>query len=174
MLSGYMESARNGQTPWGGAQPVRELRDRIDEFLGNLESRNPGQGVERRNAALSRQKLIAWLEDQFESLAATLREMPDDQRLSDLRTALIEGTDAAFLVFLDSLETGGEGDLTLAEQMMGDRRRLMQGLRVRYMEADLETRDGGGHLEILESTNSVENIFFLLAQLIREYRTGEG
>ena len=170
MLSGYLESARIGQTPWGGAQPVRELRGRIDVFLSNLEARNPRQAIERRNAALSRQKLIAWLEDQFESLADTLRGMSDDQSWADLRTALIEGTDAAFLVFLDSLESEGEGDWNFAEQVMGDRRRLMQSVRVRYMEADQETGEIQGHSGILESTNSVENIFFLLAQLIREYR----
>lgn len=171
MLSGYLESARTGRAPWGGAQPVKELRGRIDEFLSNLEARNPGQGIERRNTALSRQKLIAWLDDQFESLAATFRAMPDDQPLADLRTALVEGTDAAFLVFLDSLESGGEGDWDLAEQVMGDRRRLMQSVRVRYMEADGETGEVRGHAGILESTNAVENIFFLLAQLAREYRS---
>ena len=171
MLSGYLESARTGQVAWGGAQPVRELRGRIEEFLSNLEARNPRQGIERRNAALSRQKLIAWLEDQFESLAVTLRRMPDDQSLADLRTALVEGTDAAFVVFLDSLESGGEGDWDLAEQVMGDRRRLMQSVRVRYMEANEETGEVRGHAGILESTNAVENIFFLLAQLSREYRS---
>ena len=174
MLSGYLESARTGRAPWGGAQPVRELRGRIDEFLSNLEARNPRQGIERRNAALSRQKLIAWLEDQFESLDVTLRRMPADQSLADLRTALVEETDAAFIVFLDSLESGGEGDWVFAEQIMGDRRRLMQNLRVQYLETDLETQEGRGHAGILESTNSVENIFFLLAQLIREYRSEEG
>ena len=103
-------------------------------------------------------------------MADTLRGMSDDQSWADLRTALIEGTDAAFLVFLDSLESEGEGDWNFAEQVMGDRRRLMQSVRVRYMEADQGTVEIQGHSGILETTNSVENIFFLLAQLIREYR----
>ena len=178
LLSGHLESVRTGGTHWEGAQPLRELRGRIDGFLSNLEARNPTRSIERRNAALSRQKLIAWLEDQFETLAATIREMPDDKSLGDLKTALVEGTDGAFLVFLDSLESGNESDWDLAERLIGDRRALMGSVRVRYIGAEQESgerRGNAGIAGILESTNSVENIFFLLAQLIREYRReGEG
>ena len=77
LLSGYLESARTGRATWEGAQPVRELRGRIDQFLSSLEARNPKSSIERRNTALSRQKLIAWLEDQFESLTATVARMVD-------------------------------------------------------------------------------------------------
>ena len=173
MLPGYLDAARTGQPPWGGAQPIGELRGRIDEFLSGLETRNPRQAIERRNAALSRQKLIGWLDDQFIALTAALRQMPEGQHPDGLRTALVEGTDAAMLVFLDSLGSGDGEDWGLAEQVMGDRRRLMQAMRVQYMETDPETVEAGGHAGVLESTNSVENIFFLLAQLIREYRSEE-
>ena len=106
----------------------------------------------------------------FDSLASTLREMPEDPPLGDFRTGLIEGTDSAYLVFLDTVEEGTEEDWNLTEQIMGDRRALMQGVRVRYIGADPETMEGQGQAGVVESTNSVENIFFLLAQLTREYQ----
>ena len=61
--------------------------------------------------------------------------------------------------------------LSLAERLMGDRRILMQGVRARYSLAEPE---GGNYWQrgIVEATNAVENIFFLLAQLTLEFRNG--
>ena len=56
---------------------------------------------------------------------------------------------------------------------MGDRRVLMQNIRERNLSATPEE----DHLRqriIVETTNAVENIFFLLAQLTRDYRDESG
>ena len=62
MFSSYLEAARTRQNADGARQSVRELNSRIDEFLAELGLRHPSRSIERRNAVLSRQKLITWLE----------------------------------------------------------------------------------------------------------------
>ena len=52
---------------------------------------------------------------------------------------------------------------------MGDRRVLMQNIRERNLAATPE-EDQMRQRIIVETTNAVENIFFLLAQLTRDYR----
>ena len=172
MFSSYLEAARTSRNANGGRQSVRELNSRISEFLAELESRHPSHSIERRNAVLSRQKLITWLEEQFSNLTDRLREIPGESPFGDFRSALVEGTDGAFIVFLDALENDDQDAWELAEQLMGDRRELMQRVRSQYIGASYETREGQQSQGIVESTNSVENIFFLLAQLTREYRQG--
>ena len=52
---------------------------------------------------------------------------------------------------------------------MGDRRVLMQDVRARYLA--LAPDDAGDQQRIIvEATNAVENIFFLLAQLTRDFQ----
>ena len=115
--------------------------------------------------------MIVWLDDQFANLCATIREMPDDPSLNEFRDSLIEGTDGAFVVFLDALEDGSQEDWSIAEQLMADRRTLMQTFRARFIQASGQ-KTGGNQEQagIVEGTNSVEIIFFLLGQLTREYR----
>ena len=50
----------------------------MTSFSAELGQRNPGQDSERRNAVLSRQKLITWLEEQFATLPEQLRDLPED------------------------------------------------------------------------------------------------
>ena len=169
MLSGYLEIARTRKDSGGIRQSTKELNARIGEFLAELELRHPNRSVERRNSVLSRQKLVTWLEEQFSDLCESLQELPEDSPLGDLRISLIEGLDGAFLVFLEAMEDSDEDTWSFAEQLMGDRRSLMRGIRTRYHEAGVE--EGGGQ-GVVKATNSVENIFFLLAQLTREFRSG--
>lgn len=173
IFSSYLEAARTRQNADGARQAVRELNSRIDEFLAELESRHPSHSIERRNAVLSRQKLITWLEEQFSNLTDRLREIRQEPSFGDFRSVLVEGTDGAFIVFLDALESDNQDAWELAEQLMGDRRDLMQRLRSQYIRASYETQEGQQSRGIVESTNAVENIFFLLAQLTREYRQGD-
>ena len=100
-------------------------------------------------------------------------EIPQEPPFGDFRSALVEGTDGAFVVFLDALESEDWDAWELAEQLMGDRRELMQRVRSQYIRTGHETGEGQQLRSIVESTNSVENIFFLLAQLTREYRQGD-
>ena len=106
-----MEQARTSQALGQVGQSTLELNSRIDEFLNELGQRNPGQNSERRNAVLSRQKLITWLEEQFSILAGQIRELPeDDPTMEIFQTSVVEGTDAALLIFLDA---PGRGRLRL-------------------------------------------------------------
>ena len=119
---------------------------------------------------LSRQKLITWLEEQFASLPELLRELPeDDLALEAFRISVVEGTDAALLIFLDALEENDPDSWAFVGQLMGDRRSLMQELRARYLSMAPE-EDDVRHRIIVDATNAVENIFFLLAQLTRDFQ----
>ena len=171
MFSDYLNMARTRRDSGEMRETARGLIARIGEFVTELERRHPGHSIERRNSVLSRQKLVNWLEEQFSHLCEVLGEMPDESSLRVFRSSLIEGTDGAFIVFLDALESGDEDSWSFAEKLMGDRRALMQGVRARYSQVDLE---GGNHWQrgIVEATNAVENIFFLLAQLTREFQIG--
>ena len=173
MFSSYLDAARTRQIAGAARQSVGELNSRINEFLAELELRNPSHSIERRNAVLSRQKLITWLEEQFSNLNDRLREIPEEPPLGDFHSLLVEGTDSALFVFLNALESEDQDDWELAWQVMGDRRELMQRVRSQYMQEVHETVRGQHSRSIVGSTNSVENIFFLLTQLTREYQQGE-
>ena len=168
-FSEYLEQARMGLPLGAVRQSTLEVNGRIDEFLNELGQRNPGQDSERRNAVLSRQKLITWLEEQFSTLPDLLRGLPEDDMLEMFQISVVEGTDAALLIFLDALEEDDPDSWAFVEQVMGDRRSLMQDVRARYLAMAPE-EDDGRHRIIVEATNAVENIFFLLAQLTRDFQ----
>ncbi len=172
MFSEYLDMARTGQSAGNLSTSTRELNSRIDEYLGELGRRNPGQVSERRNEVLSRQKLITWLEEQFAFVPNLLRELPEEMELDSFRMSVVEGTDAAFLIFLDALEDDEPDSWEFAEQLMGDRRELMQKLRARYLDL-IPKEEGSQQRIIVETTNAVENIFFLLAQLTRDFHGKE-
>ncbi|MCE2501845.1 MAG: Na/Pi symporter [Dehalococcoidia bacterium] len=174
MFSGYLEQARMGEPPGAIRDWAREVNSRIDEFLNELGRQRPGQSNERRNAVLSRQKLITWLEEQFSVLPELLRQLPeDDPALEAFRISVVEGTDAALLIFLDALEENDADSWDFVGQVMGDRRSLMQDVRARYLAMAPEEDDGRQRI-IVDATNAVENIFFLLAQLTRDFQAETG
>ena len=55
---------------------------------------------------------------------------------------------------------------------MGDRRVMMQELQSRYLPTEPDD-DSERRRLIVEVTNAVENIFFLLARLMREFHTDD-
>lgn len=170
MFSGYLERAREGLPAGAIRQWAREVNARIDEFLNELGRLRPGQSGERRNAVLSRQKLITWLEEQFSTLPEVLRELPEDDITMDtFRMSVVEGTDAAFLIFLDALEENDPDGWEFVEQIMGDRRVLMQEVRARYLALTPDDNSDQQRI-IVDATNAVENIFFLLGQLTRDFQ----
>ena len=170
MFSGYLEYARAGQPTGAIRDWAREVNSRIDEFLDELGRQRPGESSERRNAVLSRQKLITWLEEQFSALPEALVGLPEDDPISDgFRMSVVEGTDAAMLIFLDALDENDGDGWEFAGQLMGDRRSLMQELRARYLALTPEEATGQ-HRAIVDATNAVENVFFLLEQLTRDFR----
>ena len=174
-FSEYLEQARMGQPLGAVREATLAVNGRIDEFLSELGERNPGQDSERRNAVLSRQKLITWLEEQFSTLPDLLRELPeDDLALETFQISVVEGTDAALLIFLDALEENDADSWAFVQQVMGDRRSLMQDVRARYLAMAAPEEDDGRQRIIVDATNAVENIFFLLAQLTRDFQAESG
>ena len=171
MFSDYLDMARGNRDPGGVRESARGLNARIGEFLAELERRHPSHSIERRNSVLSRQKLVTWLEEQFSHLCDVLREMPEGSSLHEFQSSLVEGTDSAFFVFLDALESDDEDSWSFAGKLMGDRRTMMQGVRARYLLVEPEGVNNSQR-GIVEATNAVENIFFLLAQLSRELQVG--
>ena len=143
-FSEYLEQARMGLPLGAVRESTLAINSRIDEFLTELGQRNPGQDSERRNTVLSRQKLITWLEEQFSTLPG-------------------------LLIFLDALEEDDPDSWAFVQQVMGDCRSLMQDVRARYLAMAPE-EDDGRHRIIVEATDAVENIFFLLAQLTRDFQ----
>ena len=68
---------------------------------------------------LNRQRLIAWLEEQFATLPDVLRQLPGDPALEAFRASVVEGTDAAFLIFLDALEDDDPESWEFVVELMG-------------------------------------------------------
>jgi phosphate:Na+ symporter len=171
-FSDYLDTARMGETLGSSRDSTREVNARIDEFLGELSRQHPGVSGERHNVMLNRQKLIDWLEEQFSILPDVLQQLPEDPVLETFRMSVVEGTDAAFLIFLDALEDEDPEAWEFVVELMGDRRVMMQEVRSRYLPTEQEDDPERSRL-IVEATNAVENIFFLLAQLMREFRTDD-
>ncbi len=169
-FSDYLDTARMGEALGTVRDSTREVNARIDEFLGELSRQHPGVSGDRHNAMLNRQKLIAWLEEQFSTLPDVLLQLPEDPALEAFRMSVVEGTDAAFLIFLDALEDDDPESWEFVVELMGDRRMMMQEVRSRYLPTEQDDDPERRRL-IVEATNAVENIFFLLAQLMREFRT---
>ena len=113
--------------------------------------------------------MITWLDEQFSAVPEFLLQLPEDEELDTFQMGIVEGTDAAFLIFLDALESDDDDSWEFVEQLMGDRRVLMQNIRERNLSATPE-EDHVRQRIIVETTNAVENIFFLLAQLTRDFR----
>ena len=168
MFSGYLEMARARRSIGEMRESVRELNDLVGAFLAEFGERHSLYNTERNNSMLSRQRLITWLEQEFSDMYDALRDMSHEPLLGDARNSLIEGTDGAFLVFLDALESDDEDLWKVAEELMADRRELMQEVRARYL-----TPEAGGNRQgaVRAATNAVEGIFVLLKQLTQECKS---
>ena len=94
----------------------------------------------------------------------SLSDRPDDRAL---RTTICAGVDAVFL----SLHTAIEGDddelWSMAKKLVGDRSDLMSNIRRTYRQSG-QPLDEAARARIVEITNTVEQIFFLLSKLVRE------
>ena len=169
LLSDYLDFARTRRSPDEMRNSVRDLNALVSDFLNEFGQRHPLYHIERGNSMLSRQKLITWLERQVSDLCDALQDMPDEPPWGDFRSSLIEGTHGVFLVFLDALDSDSGDSWLVAEELVADRRGVMQGVRARYsqMQPEAGNRQGG----IMEATNAVETIFVLLAQLTQECRS---
>ena len=140
----------------------------ITEFLDDLQTFHPMQGVEDHNSMRNRQRLIGWLEDALGVLCETLAGLDDRSPVAQLRTTICESVDGVLLSLVDAMETDDSVTWELASRLTGDRGEMMRDIRTRYLEWDpplqrLEL------IHVLLITNSVEEAFFLFSKLEKEF-----
>ena len=167
-LSRHFDAVRQG----GSVRPLRDasrkLLSDITEFLDDLQTSHPMQGVEDRNAMRNRQKLLTWLEVALGVLCETLADLGDRSVLAQFRTNICESVDGVLLSLVDAMESDDPMSWDIARQLTGDRGAMMRKVRMQYVEMDPPLRK----LEltnVLLITNSVEETFFLLSKMEKEY-----
>ena len=172
-LSLYFDAVREG----GNVGPLREssrkLLSEIAGFLDELQASHPMQGVEDHNAMRSRQKLLVWLEGALGDLAETLADIGSRSALARFKEVICESVDGVLLSLVEAMETNDETTWEIAKELTGDRSQMMQSIRVQYLDMDPPLRKLE-LINILLITNSVEETFFLLSKVEREFNVAFG
>ena len=168
MLSGYFELVRQNKDVGPLRDVSRTVLSEINEFLTDLHTLHPMQGVEGRNALMNRQKLLSWIADATGVMCAALVELGDRPSLKQFQENICEGVDSVFLSLDSAMESDDRLSWDIATQLTGDRGELMRTMRGRYLEADppLPELDMAN---ILLITNAVEETFFLLSKLEEDF-----
>ncbi len=168
IFSKYFDVVRQGADLVPLQDACRDILGEIGHFLEELHESSPLQGMEIRNAMMSRLKLLSWMEREVGAMCKVLLELNDRPGLEKFRDDICEGVDALFLSVHDAMESGDEVSWTVAAQLIGDRRALMREIRAHYVGLDspllqLELTN------ILLVTNAVEETFFLMSKLETEF-----
>ena len=167
-LSQYFEAVRRGGRIGPLRDSTRKLLSYITEFLDDLQTLRPLQGVEDRNYLRNRQKLLVWMEEALGVLCKTLADSADRSVLDQFRTTICESVDSVLLALVDAMESDDEISWDLARRLTGDRGKMMGAIRTKYLERDPPLQ----HLELIDVlliTNSVEEAFFLFSKLENEF-----
>ena len=172
-LSQYFDAVRQGTSVQVRRDASRKLLSDITGFLDDLLTAHPMQGVEDLNAMRNRQKLLVWLEDAVGVLCETLSELTEPSALGQFRTSICESVDGVLLSVVDAMESDDAMSWDFARRLTGDRGEMMRRLRVQYLELEppllkLEL------INVLLITNSVEETFFLLSKLEKEFNPAAG
>ena len=167
-LSQYFDAVREGSIVRPLRDATRHLLGDITEFLDDLQTSHPMQGVENRNAMRNRQKLLTWLEDAVGVLCETLAELDEHSALGQFRSSICEGVDGVLLALAEAVESDDGMTWELVRQVTGDRGEMMRTLRMQYLERDpplpkIEL------INVLLITNAVEETFFLLSKIEKEF-----
>ena len=163
----YLEAARSGTGVESLRNAVRPVIREIEEFLTEVRTRHPGHSIGAANSMLTQQRLIAWLEEQFAELCATLDQLPDEAPVNQLRAGLLEGIDTVVLVINDAMASQDAESWSMALELTGDRNELLARLRSAYLEG-AGSFDRAVQSNILKATNTAGEIFYLLSRLTRE------
>ena len=167
MFSEYFDAVRREEPIDRQRETVRSLMSRIDEFLEEAKPRYLMGWTEGFNSALTRQKLLTWLEEQLTELCTELTVLPGGSTLGGLKSSFVEGIDTVFLILDQELSAGHEDSWSNAAELTGDRSELMRRMRATYMSGDIELSEAE-QVNLFNITNSVEQIFFLLSKLTEE------
>ena len=165
----YFDAVRHGTA----LEPVRDATGRllaeIEHFLAELGERHPMHGVEGRTSISTRQKLLAWLEEQLATLCEALGELPDPPaRGGTIRVGICEGVDTVLRSVLDAVETSSEDRWMYLKELTGDRSELMRKMRNEYSKT-APSPDAAQLSRVVTITNSVEQVLFLLSKLVQEF-----
>ena len=167
-LSQYFEAVRQGHDIKPLRDASRKLLSDISDFLDDLQAFHPAQGVEDRNSMRNRQKLLAWLEDVLGVLCDVLAPGPARPALDQFRTSIRESVDAVLLTLIDAMENDDATSWNVVTQLTGDRKEMMRRVRTHYMESDPPLKELD-LIDVLLITNAVEEVFFVLSKLEREF-----
>ena len=167
-LSHYFDAVRRGARIGPLRDSTRKLLSDITEFLDDLQTLRPMQGVEGRNYMRNRQKLLGWLEDALGVLCETLADIDDRSVLVQFRTTICESVDGVLLALVDAMESDDEISWDLARRLTGDRGQMMREIRTKYVETD-PPMPHVQLIHVLLITNSVEEAFFLFSKLEHEF-----
>lgn len=166
-LPRYFETVRSGTELAPLRQGLWGLLREIERFQDDLLLRHSRRAGDEHNSLLTRHKLLVWLEEQVAALCESLRELSENPALGGLRTSLLEGTDAVFQSLIHAVRAGDRDAWALAKGLAGDRTDLMRTVRHRYAVAQPHL-DDLSRSRIVEVTNTVEHVFFLLSKLVAE------
>ena len=170
-LSQYFDAVRRG----GNVRPLRDASRKrlsdINEFLDDLQVVHPMQGVENRNSLRTRQKLLTWLEDALGVLCETLVEPAGRPALEQFRTSICESVDGVLLALIDAMEDDDQTTWDFTRPLTGDRGELMRRMRIQFLEMQPPLHKVE-MVNVLLITNAVEETFFLLSKLEREFNAG--
>ena len=173
LLPRYFETVRTKEDTKSVRGAIGRLLSEIEDHLVDLQALHPTQSVEFRNAMMSRQKLLVWLEDAVGELCERLTSLSGRPSLDRLQTSIREGVDSVVLSLSDALESNDRFSWHVVREMVGDRGKLMQRIRSDYMEVD-PPLGKPQLLNIIIVTNLVESTFFLLSKLAGEYELQGG
>ncbi|MDE0717866.1 MAG: Na/Pi symporter [Rhodospirillaceae bacterium] len=167
MLSGYFDLVRKDERVEPYREASRVVLFEIDGFLSGLPVLHPLQGVEDRNALLSRQMLLYWLEDAVAEMCTALAGLAGRADLEEFRMSVCEGVDSVFLALAHAMEDGDRVDWDLAARLLGDRSALMRRTRAKYLEAVAPMRSSDS-TAVIRITGAVEEIFVLVTRIAED------
>ena len=164
LLSRHFDLVRENKDVGPLRDATRTVLSEVDDFLTDLQTLHPMQGVEDRNALINRQKLLSWLADVMAAMSAALVESGGRSSLKQFQVSICEGVDTVFLSLDGAMESDDRQSWGIVTQLIGDRGELMRRMRGKYLEADppLQKLD---MINVVLITNAVEEIFFLLSKL---------
>ena len=140
----YMDAVRRGDDAEeldDLSDSVKSVLDEISEFITELRRRHPGHSPQAINSVMAQQRLIIWLEEQFEELCAELMELPDDTESGQLRYVLLEGIDTVVITVNESLSSTDPEHWPLASQLTYDLSDALDRIRNDYVSGGVPLSD---------------------------------
>ena len=172
-FSEYFDAVRRSERIRPLRTGTKKLLCDIAEFVDELHVRHPMHGIENQNSLRNRQRLLAWLEDSLGIMCETLLDLDERSALGQLRTTICESVDSVLISFIGAMESDDPMDWEFTRELTGDRSEMMRNIRTKYLQCEppLPHVD---LIHVLLITNSVEETFFLLSKLEKEFNPASG